>query len=352
MIKVVIVDDEKMIRDGLVYTMPWDELQIEVVGSAGNGRAALDIIREKKPNLVFTDIRMSEMDGIELLQVLKQEMPNVKVVILSGYDDFQYAQKALKLGALDYLVKPVNADELIKLLEDFKKSVKSDIDADIIKLNLQTLIDNELEQYITAVRSGNREKAFAVADKIYEKSINIELPLEQYNKICIEILNLICSKIRKYDLEDAISNSFTELYLEIYKIFKKEEFKEWIYDFTKRLFFIIADKNSDNYRLVIRKAIEYIDAHYSEDISAQKIAQVVFLNPNYFSHLFKKIKKESFTDYLNKVRIEQAKQLLRDNLYKVYEVSDMVGYSDYKYFSSIFKKLVGVTPTEYNKLPK
>lgn len=354
MLKVVIVDDEKMIRDGLVYTMPWDEMKIEVVGSAENGKVALDIIREKKPNLVLTDIRMPEMDGIELLKVLKSEMPNTKVVILSGYDDFQYAQSALKYGAVDYLVKPVNADELIKLLEDFQKSIQESLDADLVQLNLQNLIDSELELYVTALRTTHQDNAFLIVDKIYEKIIAKQLPLEQYYKICMELVNLICMRIKKYnyDLEDEISSLLPDIYLGLNKITKKEELKDWMYELTSKFFSILDDKNGDNYRLVIRKAVEYIEENYSEDISAQKVAKEVYLNANYFSHIFKKIKKESFTDYLNKVRIEKAKELLAGNLYKVYEISSMVGYNDYKYFSMIFKKLVGVTPTEFNKLTK
>jgi len=354
LLKVVIVDDEKMIRDGLVHTMPWDKMQIEVVGSAENGRVALNIIREKKPNLVLTDIRMPEMDGIELLKALKTEMPNTKVVILSGYDDFQYAQSALKYGAVDYLVKPVNADELIKLLEDFKKSIQASLDADFVQLNLQNLIDNELELYVTALRTGNQENAFSMVDKIYEKVIAKQLPLEQYYKICMELVNLICMRIKKYNynVEDAISSLLTDIYIGLNKITKVEELKEWMYELTSKFYSILDEKSGDNYRLVIRKAVEYIDEHYSEDISAQKVAREVYLNANYFSHIFKKLKKESFTDYLNKVRIEKAKELLAGNLYKVYEVSSMVGYSDYKYFSMIFKKFVGVTPTEFNKLTK
>lgn len=351
MIKVLIVDDEKMVRDGLVYTMPWDKLNIEIVGSVGNGKAALELIREKKPQVVLTDIMMPEMDGIELLKIVKEEMPNIKFVILSGYDDFQYAQVALKYGVIDYLVKPVDADELTQLMERIRDSLQDEISFDKEKIYFQKEIESSLEQYIVAVRTGNKQTAINIVDSIFGKETIKSMPMEQYHKLSIDIVNTICIMLERYGVElgDAVHESYPSHYMEIFNITTIEDLKQWMNEFTERIIMLV-DENNGDYRLVITKAMEYINSHYFEDLSVQKVAQTVFLNSNYFSHLFKKIRKESFTDYLNKVRIDKAKSLLSQNLYKVYEVSDMVGYSDYKYFSSVFKKLVGVSPTEFNKL--
>jgi two-component system response regulator YesN len=110
------------------------------------------------------------------------------------------------------------------------------------------------------------------------------------------------------------------------------------------------ENKNDKYHATIQLAIEYIEDHFGESITVENIADVVQLNKDYFSHIFKKSIGESFTDYLNKRRIEEAKKLLLQKKYKIYEIADMVGYSDYKYFSKVFKKLVGISPNKFIKM--
>ncbi|NLC65863.1 MAG: response regulator [Clostridium sp.] len=110
MIKVVVVEDEDLIRKGIVKTTLWSDLGCVVVGQARNGIEGINIIKEKSPNLVITDVRMPRMDGIEMIDYLKDEK-DIQYIIISGYDDFKYAQKAIRLGVKDYLLKPVDDDE-------------------------------------------------------------------------------------------------------------------------------------------------------------------------------------------------------------------------------------------------
>jgi len=354
MIKVVIVDDEKMIRDGLAYTMPWDEMGIEVAGTACDGEAALELIREKKPQMVLTDIRMPIMDGLQLLKAIKEEIPSIKVIILSGYDEFSYAQQALKYGASDYLIKPVDAMELRKVMEKLIDSFHEEILEDLPKLDLQKEIQNAVEPYITAIRLGNLQSALASLDKIFEIQTFREPLDKRHKKQVVEIVDRVFRFLKEdgVELEDRVHMEFLNSCRSLVSITEAEELKKWLYRFTEKIAALVEEKKDGSYRLVIKKAVEYIENHYNEDLSVKEVAEAVHLNPNYFSHLFKKIRKESFTDYLNRVRVEKAKKLMAENIYKLYEVSDMVGYSDYKYFSSVFKKIVGVSPTEYNKLPK
>lgn len=354
MIKVVIVDDEKMIRDGLAYTMPWNEMGIEVAGTACDGEVALELIREKKPHVVLTDIRMPIMDGLQLLKTIKEEMPSIRVIILSGYDEFSYAQQAVKYGASDYLIKPVDAVELRKVMEKLIDSFHEEIFEDLPILELQKEIRNTVEPYITAIRLGNFKAAVASLDKIFDTQTFKALLDKKLKKQVVEIIDRIFRSLKEdgLELEDEVHNEFLSSCRSLVSITETGELKNWMYRFTEKITALVEEKKSDSYHMVIKKAVEYIENHYNEELSAKKVAEAVHLNPNYFSHLFKKIRKESFTDYLNRVRVEKAKELMAERLYKVYEVSDMVGYKDYKYFSSTFKKIVGVSPMEYNKLPK
>ena len=122
MLSLVIVEDEEIIRRGLVCTIDWLKLGARVVGEAANGREALRVIQETAPDVVLTDIKMPVMDGIALTETLKAEKNPAKVIYLTSYADFSYAQKALHLDVCDYLLKPVNEADLAKALAKIDKS--------------------------------------------------------------------------------------------------------------------------------------------------------------------------------------------------------------------------------------
>ena len=113
MYRVIIVDDEPVIRRGLRETIEWDALGLEVAGEAADGKEALKLIREIRPEILITDIRMPEMDGIELIREIKKLDLNIKITILSGYSDYDYLKAAIRLGVDNYLLKPIDNDELI-----------------------------------------------------------------------------------------------------------------------------------------------------------------------------------------------------------------------------------------------
>ena len=117
MIKVVVVEDEDLIRKGIIKTTAWGDLGCLVVGQARNGIEGIKIIKEKEADLVITDVKMPKMDGIEMIDYLKEEK-DIQYIIISGYDDFKYAQKAIRLGVKDYLLKPVDDDELFETIRN------------------------------------------------------------------------------------------------------------------------------------------------------------------------------------------------------------------------------------------
>ena len=112
MLRVLVVEDEEMIRKGIVLTVDWTALDCVVVGEAANGVQGLEAARRLKPNLIITDLKMPQMDGIEMLRALRAEGCKAYVIILTAYDNFSYAQSALRLGAVDYLLKPFHDGDL------------------------------------------------------------------------------------------------------------------------------------------------------------------------------------------------------------------------------------------------
>ncbi len=116
MFKVILLDDEETIIEGLKTAVPWGRYKCKVVGTATNGRDGLSIIRKHRPDIVFTDIKMPYLNGLEMLRELIEEYPQMQIIVLSGYRDFSYAQSAIKLGVLRYLLKPSKMSEIYEAL--------------------------------------------------------------------------------------------------------------------------------------------------------------------------------------------------------------------------------------------
>ena len=119
--RAIICDDDEIILKGLCSVIDWASLGIELVGTAGNGKEGLALLKEQRPELLMTDIRMPHVDGLQLIEEGKKLNPGLMAIVFSGYDDFEYARRALKLGVQDYLTKPINMDELTHLASDCVK---------------------------------------------------------------------------------------------------------------------------------------------------------------------------------------------------------------------------------------
>ena len=246
MLKVLVVEDEEMIRKGIVLAVDWAALDCVVVGEASNGEEALAAVERYTPSLIITDLKMPKMDGIEMLRQLRERGNQAYVIILTAYDSFSYAQSALRLGAVDFLLKPFH--------------------------------DGELEQAVQTLRR------------------RMELPKEETGAPTPSIQGL---------------------------------------------------KKGDKSKYVLQ-AMDYIGQHYNDpNITVGEIAQHLGLSEGHLSHTFKKETDYTLLNYLTRYRIHKAMELLRDCRLKVYEVAEQVGYKDITYFSSTFKKLVGVSPSEY-----
>ena len=124
MIKVFLVEDEVIIRESVKNSIDWEKEGYEFAGEASDGELALPLILEEKPDIVITDIRMPFMDGLELSRIVKEKLPDTKIIILSGYDDFGYAKEAIKIGVTEYLLKPVSAAVLLEHLQEVADKIQ------------------------------------------------------------------------------------------------------------------------------------------------------------------------------------------------------------------------------------
>ena len=126
MIKVFLVEDEIIIREAIHKMIPWAEYGFELIGEAKDGEMALPLIKKSKPDVLITDIKMPFMDGLTLSRLVKKDLPNTKIIIISGYDDFDYARQAITLGIEQYLLKPISKDEFLEVLEGIRSKYKKE----------------------------------------------------------------------------------------------------------------------------------------------------------------------------------------------------------------------------------
>jgi two-component system response regulator YesN len=537
MYKVLIIDDEPIIRKGLRNIINWKSFGCEVVAEAADGFDGSVLIKKHIPDIIITDIKMPESDGLSMIREVKDAVPHSKIIILTGYRNFEYAHEALKLGVTDFLLKPSKIEELTSAItravrelkfqkeraEEFEKlnqmfmqnisALREKLLYDIIyeintnmedikeKLKLfgiregtfcMLLVQNDAEyendggsgmsQYdrhlyqfgiintfneifsdkfdVTPVTLNNTEVVFLimplfdkedlseVIDKkctylqeiicncfgftvtIAVSSTGIEMAeLPQKFGECREALehkfylgsnsiifhsdintffkydyNSMLEKLQKALIEGVKSGNESSVKERLKDIFsyiknmdpskkefiknfywntitsinnirislksgeegKKPEYSEFsgLYNLIEKCtnadeLNLLLDEsarsvaskvnsfNNRSIKLVLRKAVEYLHEHYHEQVTLNEVAEHTFVSTYYISRMFKREMGKNFVDYLNELRIEKAKELLKDVQYKTYEVAEKVGIPDAHYFSRLFKKYVGLTPTEF-----
>lgn len=233
---IVIVDDEPKIRNGLSKLLD-GKGNWHVTGTYADGMEALKNMAFRRPDVIITDIRMPEVNGLDMIDRMRETDRDAYIIILSGYSDFGFAQRAIELGVARYLTKPTKRRELFGVLE-------------------------EIERKLPGEQKGEDEKR--------------------------EVANLM-----------------------------------------------------------VQKAMDYIALNYSGKVSLKEIAQELYLSPNYLSELFKRHTGKNISEYITQFRLERARRYLQQPEYKIGDVAELVGFSDQRYFSSMFKRQYGMTPNEY-----
>ncbi|MBR3992538.1 MAG: response regulator, partial [Anaerotignum sp.] len=195
MYKILLVDDEEEIRTSIIKKIDWDKNGFTVIGDAENGKDALEKIEQLEPDVVLTDIRMPYMDGLELAAELRRTHPSVKVVIFSGYDDFEYAKQAIQLNIIEYILKPVNARELTDILG----KIKTNLDEEIERLRGEAVQQDNVKKNLLILRENFLSKL--VKGKIERKQIEHEM--KEYE---LSFRGSRCWIALKINLDDGVSD--------------------------------------------------------------------------------------------------------------------------------------------------
>ena len=512
--KVLVVDDEKLIRIGIKTMIENKEQNLYNISLCSNGKEALELLIKESFDILITDIRMPQMDGITLMQEIGKLSHKPEIIILSGYDDFNYASEALRSGARDYLLKPVKRVDLyasldrvekeIRLQEDHSKKVKmadsyikgfqanelnyiflkdnishdeiqeigSKINMDILFSDyyigllknidvikdkkdetLKTMVASILESYLRnefqqviiffnikenlVILSKTKELFHYLEKKLAKDNVRrIHLSVSEntrgivgikkaYNEACealkysiftqgnsiiqyidvanknkaykipmdhIGKINNMIGTNRKDEIEKALDKLLCLSEIRTYSITYFEEINEKLYEIilkpAKAKFFLQVENSIENIdkfkdignfksfneyfhelkdeilyiseyiktmkglygeKNAVQQSICYINENYHKDLTLAMVSNEVSLNYFYFSQLFKDTVGENFVDYIKKVRITKAKELLQIPEHKIYEVGKKVGYTDSKQFAKIFRRVTGISPTEYRE---
>jgi two-component system, response regulator YesN len=493
MIKAIIVEDERLIREGIAGQVPWKELHVDDVRTAENAEAALTICREFHPDIVVSDIRMPGMDGITLCTKLRELLPGAQIIFISGYSDKEYLMSAIGLHAVNYIEKPVSLDEFNDAVRSAVSAIEKNRNEKTNALHtllnspaggssalsvLQSNAENNTSFFVVIVQGHNDPDSTGdevktcvetVMHKLSECSLQYITDFITERKIAVLFFSkdeqslgslyqnsafwqslacgsdacdslfvgigtktatvdgvrqsyeaasdaLKCLAFKGWGQHAYSGESYTEwntgIAPDVLAGFKKSLFDKHeqhalgvlssVYRqlvesnalltyAVRNLYYTLDDavektyhfepeelaggKNVKDHTETIRELHEYLcskvhEALSAEDVqkncfavnritayiqknysdkmlSVQSIADAVFLTPTYISCLFKKKTGKTIGQYIQNYRMQKAVEFLRDPQYKIYQISDMVGYEDAHYFTKLFKKQTGLKPSDF-----
>ena len=396
--RALVADDEPMIRRGIIsFLSEYDDF--EVVAEAEDGEMALEKAKTTPIDVFFVDINMPFMNGLDFIRELKLLYPDVLVVIITGYDVFEYARKAVSLGVFDYLVKPLMEDAFEELIGRLRKELRGRTAEETEKRYLkwakgkmaesrELMLSEFMKRFIDGRLSEDEideECAYLGLDipdaytlilvkiearpsKELKNSWNDDLLYFVSENIALEMFAALSYEIKCRDESDDLVLIIPRTERNILED-KMTEYKKYVSDvipvkvstahtsgeglstvaesYQKALTDISEDKGMSS---VMEAVIELVQENYQrEDFSLQEAADTIGLSVPYLSRIFRKETGCTFVDYLTNLRMRKASILLQDDDYKIYEVAEMVGYSSQQYFSQVFKKKFGVNPIDYKQ---
>lgn len=401
MFTVLIVDDEKSIIDSLKHDIPWTNLGVETVLSASDGAQALEKTKANHIDLLITDIRMPHMDGLMLLKNIRLLYPDMHCILLTAFGEFSYAKEAMNLGVDNYLMKPMQVDELTETIENALDNIY------VKRENRKQLFrENILRRWITNSISSDElgERTVLLDINIYLNNYCIvaikkkktAISLNTYGQECIQNFtdNLECMSVwdnagnlilliggNKID----ISNLDTVLYqtakqfdilnfvniaigpvvmnrMDVHLSYQNacklletgtndsnNPIRIWQNSISETLP-LVPDLNMNALSPIVKRAIEYIQEHYSEGVSIKEFSNNLNINAAYLGCLFKKETGVFFNNFLLDIRTEKATELLCNTGDKISDIAIKTGYTTTSHFIVTFKKKTGLSPLKYREI--
>lgn len=535
--RIILVDDEEEVRKGIIKKINWEDAGFRVVGDAENGKDALEKIENLEPDVVLTDIKMPYMDGLSLTEKIRQKYPSIKVIIFSGFDDFEYAKRAIKLNVTEYILKPVNVEELTLILKRIKHNLDEEIEhkrnvnllresyknslpiirehflnavvqgnllpaeidekmeeynipianakkwvaaaisveqgghtelktlslheeQELIPISVKEMVKEKLKEYcrfvlfnaasemvllaaiddgntqtglidvlgdicketkrilevpvtigighsctelkdishsyhsalnalgykaiigsgstiyindveplqygkllfdskdeaelINAVKFGPEEKIESVVSSVVGRMNDAKVHTRQYQVYRLSVMNCIIRLTQQYNINlPEVMNGEGDFWDMAKTMQKRDDFYRWLKTSAGRINKAISEERDNTTKNIINDAKQYImDNYQNPDLSVEMICRQLHMSPAYFSTVFKKETGQAYIAYLTEVRLNKAVELLSTTNDKTYVIASKVGYQEQNYFSYVFKKQFGISPTKYRGAPR
>ena len=348
LLKVVLVDDEVLVRDLLKRCVDWGGLGAMIAGEASGASEALAMVDQLLPDLVFTDICMPSMDGIELSELILAKYPWIKVVIITGYEDFDYAKRSIQAGVAEYILKPINDAEIVRVLSKIKGKITAQKDRD----GEYERLKQRLERFNFYLKAGLEEQALQLLEQFFQEvSAYHSLTFDQIRMAGLQIVMAIMNTLNELRID---AGPFYEPglspYDQVLVMDNLSDMGDCVLKLTRQ---VLAHINEMRYRKVnkvIREVQEYLRQNYANsDISQTTVAKLFYVNPSYLSRIFKQAINLTFVEYLTQIRMEKAKQFLQETDLKAYQIAERIGIGDPHYFGICFKKYTGMSVNDYRK---
>ncbi|RAP74876.1 response regulator [Paenibacillus montanisoli] len=383
---ILIADDESVIREGVKRTIKkaFPDYEIHLAASAED---AVQLMDSQPIDIVLTDILMPGINGLEFMKMSRRKYPHAKWVVISAHSEFSYAQEAVRLGARDYLLKPIGKQRLVELMGQLADEARHDSEitreGELLKTSLKYLREAMFQRLASGLDIGNLDigplidrypQFHLIMVHIEEAVKNVQLEHFIIENVLSELIDLHGQGfVVSFDRQSLLGLAqFQDERMEEELL---QELQKHLGHYLKVPFHIASsgvirsfdripaevrrlrqapvsaggDKPEGSGDKSIEVALQYLKAHYNEELSLEKVASVVFLNPIYFSQLFKQKTGHGYKEYVISLRIEQAKELLQQSGLRLAEIAERIGYADVRHFTQVFRRKMNVTPTEYRQ---
>jgi two-component system response regulator YesN len=356
--RILIVDDENLICKGLAQRIENSDGDWAVSKIASNGFEALEWLKHHYADICITDVKMPIMGGMELIQNINIAFPWMAIIVVSSHDDFSFAQRSIKLGAIDYLLKPINGKLLIDALNSTVTKLNNERIQQTYSIFFQKLSKSNAQYRLWLDRIQNRQ--------FFKMPLLIIDTLELMERWVEDRFILLPHLAQLW-----VDSVATDLQIDR-KVIESKQLKvlpEWMeatvtfpkLRFISRLMAVgvmenygferIEENRISQNRYMVEMIKLYINENYMKSIHLKDIGRYVGTSRTYLTSIFKHETSMNIWAYIHAVRMQKARELLLGaSVYRVYEIAAKVGYGDTKYFSQLFKDHYGTSPHAYKKI--
>lgn len=328
--RVLVIDDDKLARNGLISIVPWEECGMEVVGDVANGMAALEFLKSHSVDLAVVDLSMPVLSGMDFIRESRKLYPELQYVVLSFHESFEYVQGAMRLGAVDYISK-------LRLEQEDCKEVF---------MRVARLLgcregDRSTEEGVSSQTLEELRQEWESLQWVYDDT-RFQEQGERLQKLGISPLQ--AERLAAWTAS-ALESAFGGHFSLPDRFDSVEGCLNWLKDTRSALY--RQGEGDGGIPSCMLRAVLYIKEHLREPLKAELVAEAVGMSRGYFSTTFKKHTGLTFNDYVRRQRVFLAQELLEQNAVLPGDVSAEVGYEDSKYFGRIFQEQTGMTCSAY-----